>query len=135
MGKYEFYKYSLVISVLSIIFIAIYSFKYLWPWSITIFAFQIITIVIANWLLNLIKTKYHNSRYLAPAFILYRRYFAFSLTVYLIMGVFGIVETRFAIIYFNLFIIGFIAIGISTLIRVLVGGKLLDSYNKKDDEE
>lgn len=135
MDKYEFYKYSLVISVLSIILIAIFSSKYLWPWSITVFAFQVIAIVIANWFLKLIETKYYESRYLAPGFVLYRRYFAFTLTVYLIMGVFGIVEDRIAAIYFSLFIIGFIAIGISMLIRVMVGGKLLDSYNKKDDEE
>lgn len=135
MLDWEFYKYALVASVLSIILIAISNPQYVWPWAIVVFGMQIIGVFVSHWLVRIVETKYTESRYLAPAFVLYRRYFAFTLTVYLIMGIFGYIENTFAQVYFSLFIVGLIGIGLSLLMRIMVSGSLLDDYKDEEDKE
>lgn len=134
MSKWEFYKYALVFSVIALILIAILNPFYLWPWGIVIFIIQLIAVFISDWLVKIIRKKYPRSRYLIPGFVLYRRYFAFTFTVYLYFGVFNMAESSFAKLYFSLFILGIMGLGLSIIMRILIAGELLDRF-KDDDKE
>jgi len=135
LPDWEFYKYALGVSIISIVLIAILTPQYFWPWAITVFILELIGIYISNWLVTMVTTKYTKSRYLAPGFILYRRYFSFALTLYLIMGVFGVIEGIAAKVFFSLFVIGNIGIGLSILFRIMVAGDLLDRFKDEKDKE
>lgn len=135
MFSWKFYKYALAVSIIAIILIALFSPQYFWPWSIAIFVFQLLAVLIANWLIKVVRYDRPERRYLEPGFLLYRRYFSAALSIYLLMGVFGIVENTYAVVYFSLFVIGFIGISISMLFRIMVEGDLLDEYNEREDKE
>lgn len=135
MPNWEFYKYALGVSVTSIGLIAFLSPQYFWPWAVVTFILQLIGVFISHWMVIMVRTKYTKSRYLAPGFVLYRRYFAFTLTIYLIMGVFGVNETTTAIVFFSLFVIGIIGIGLSILFRIMIAGKLLDRFKDENDKK
>ena len=135
MLDWEFYKYALAASVISVILIAIFSPLYFWPWAIVIFGLQLAGVYISNWLVKVVRTKRTESKYLAPGFILYRRYFAFTLSIYLFMGIFGYVENLMAKVYFSLFVVGFMGIGLSILLRIMVAGNLLDRFKDEEDKE
>ncbi len=133
MPDWEFYKYALVVSILSVILIAVFSPQYLWPWAGVVLVLQLIGVFISDWLVTMVRTKYTKSRYLAPGFVLYRSYFAFTLTLYLIMGVFGVIEGIAAKVFFSLFVIGIMGIGLSILFRIMVAGDLLDRFKDEKD--
>ena len=135
MVDWELYKYALVASILSVILIAIFSPQYFWPWAVVIFGLQLAGVYISDWLVKIVRTKRTESKYLAPGFILYRRYFAFTLTIYLIMGIFGYIENILARVYFSLFVVGFMGIGLSLLLRIMVAGNLLDRFKDEEDKE
>ena len=135
MHDWEFFKYALGISLLSVIFIAILNPQYLWPWAITIFILQLIAVFISHWLVVMVRTKFTKSRYLAPGFVLYRRYFAFALTLYLLMGVFGVIEGSAGKLFFSLFVVGIMGIGLSLVLRIMVAGNLLDRFKDEKDKE
>ncbi|MDZ7671344.1 MAG: hypothetical protein U5K53_00645 [Halanaerobiales bacterium] len=135
MPNWEFYKYALVFSVIALILIAILNPFYLWPWGVVVFIIQLITVLLSDGLVKIIRKKYPESRYLIPGFVLYRRYFAFAFTVYLYFGVFNMAESSFAKLYFSLFVLGFMGLGLSIIMRILVAGELLDRFNDEDDKE
>lgn len=135
MSNWKLYHYTLIVSVLSLILIAIFSYEYLWPWATVIFIFETAIIILTNWLEKVVKNDITKKRYLAPGFVVYRNYFSIALTIYLIMGVFGVVEKTYATVYFSLFIIGLIGVSISVLFRIMVEGDLLDEYNDDKEEE
>ncbi|MGM0444764.1 MAG: hypothetical protein ACQEQH_00015 [Bacillota bacterium] len=135
MPKWEFYKYALLFSVIAVILIAILNPFYLWPWGIVIFIIQLIAVFISDWLVKIIRKKYPRSRYLIPGFVLYRRYFSFAFTVYLYFGVFNMAESSFAKLYFSLFILGIMGLGLSIIMRILIAGQLLDRFKDEDDKE
>lgn len=135
MPNWEFYKYALVFSVIALILIAILNPFYLWPWGVVLFIIQLISVLISDWLIKIIRKKYPKSRYLIPGFVLYRRYFAFTFTVYLYFGVFNMAESSFAKLYFSLFVLGVMGLGLSIIMRILVAGKLLDRFKDEDDKE
>jgi len=135
LPNWEFYKYALVFSVIALILIAILNPFYLWPWGVVLFIIQLISVLISDWLIKIIRKKYPKSRYLIPGFVLYRRYFAFTFTVYLYFGVFNMAESSFAKLYFSLFVLGVMGLGLSIIMRILVAGKLLDRFKDEDDKE
>lgn len=135
MPDWKLYKYTLIISILSLVLIAIFSFEYLWPWATIIFIFELVVIILTNWLERVVKYKIPEKSYLSPGFVVYRNYFSIALTIYLIMGIFGVIEKIYATVYFSLFIIGLIGVSISVLLRIMVEGDLLDEYNDGEDEE
>ncbi|MFO7814312.1 MAG: hypothetical protein R6V14_01005 [Halanaerobiales bacterium] len=135
MPDWEFYKYALIVSIISVVLIAVLSPQYLWPWAITIFVLQLIAVFISDWLVTMVRTKYTKSRYLAPGFVLYRRYFGFALTLYLIMGVFGVIEGKAAKLFFSLFVLGIMGIGLSLVLRIMVAGNLLDRFKDEKNKE
>jgi hypothetical protein len=124
-----------VFSVIALILIAILNPFYLWPWGVVLFIIQLISVLISDWLIKIIRKKYPKSRYLIPGFVLYRRYFAFTFTVYLYFGVFNMAESSFAKLYFSLFVLGVMGLGLSIIMRILVAGKLLDRFKDEDDKE
>jgi len=130
----KLYHYALSVSALSIIFIKIFNPKYFWPWSITVFIFQIIAVLIAEWLLKLIRNKYTKSKYIAPGILLYRRFFAISLSFYLILGLFNQAESMLARFYVFFLVIGFMGISIAILYRIMIAGDLLDRFNDDNKE-
>jgi hypothetical protein len=51
------------------------------------------------------------------------------------MGVFGVIEGIAAKVFFSLFVIGNIGIGLSILFRIMVAGDLLDRFKDEKDKE
>lgn len=135
MPNWEFYKYALVFSVIALILIAILNPFYLWPWGGVLFIIQLISVFISDWLIKTIRKNHPKSRYLIPGFVLYRRFFAFAFSVYLYFGVFNMADSSLARLYFYLFVLGIMGLGLSILLRILIAGKLLDRFKDEDDKE
>jgi hypothetical protein len=135
LPNWKFYKFAFIFSVIALILIAILNPFYLWPWGIVIFLIQLFTVFISDFLVKIIRKKYPKSRYLIPGFVLYRRYFAFTFTLYLYFGVFNLAESSFAKLYFSLFILGIMGLGLSLIMRILIAGQLLDRFKDGDDKE
>jgi hypothetical protein len=45
------------------------------------------------------------------------------------------VENLLAKVYFSLFVVGFMGIGLSILLRIMVAGNLLDRFKDEEDKE